>query len=370
MNDEPRQSLSPEEWGERYRPVQPGFEYFAEKLADLLTELIVREGIDVNPIEQRGKEVDSFVQKLVDKGQQYEDPLHEMTDLAGVRVITFYVEDVKRVGEIIQSEFDVDYERSSIGGVEDPDRFGYVSDHYIVRLDSNRAGLAEWQDFAGVGAEIQVRTVLQHAWAAISHKLQYKSAEAVPKELQRQLSRVSALLELADKEFANLAEANEEVVDRYARQISQGNLMLEVNVASLRTYLDLSRRHVEYAHLAVDVNWDPLKAPPEVAAEVGEGELYHLMIPVALGELTSIAQLDDLLPSPPPEEIGGALGAIAMESRERGFPPSARPADVFTIALFYALRDELDAESALDHTLFVPELKEAIIYVMEHWPSG
>jgi hypothetical protein len=51
---------------------------------------------------------------------------------------------------------------------------------------------------------VQVRTVLQHAWASISHALQYKQEDDIPRALRRRLARISALLEVADEEFAEL----------------------------------------------------------------------------------------------------------------------------------------------------------------------
>jgi trimethylamine:corrinoid methyltransferase-like protein len=54
-------------------------------------------------------------------------------------------------------------------------------------------------------AEVHVRTVLQHAWAAISHSLQYKKEDDVPAALRRRLNRLAALLELADQEFTTLS---------------------------------------------------------------------------------------------------------------------------------------------------------------------
>jgi hypothetical protein len=89
-------------------------------------------------------------------------------------------------------------------------------------------------------AEIQIRTVLQHAWAAISHKLQYKREDDVPAPLRRKLFRLSALFELADDEFISLREASSSVQRDISSRIDAGNLEIPLDGQSLRLYLDTS----------------------------------------------------------------------------------------------------------------------------------
>ena len=87
---------------------------------------------------------------------------------------------------MIEREFDIDWAYSSRRGEDDPpDRFGYRSDHYIVRTPAD-------ERFAGLSAEIQVRTVMQHAWAAVDHRIRYK-ADDLPRDLSRRLFRLNAL---------------------------------------------------------------------------------------------------------------------------------------------------------------------------------
>ena len=71
------------------------------------------------------------------------------------------------------------------------------------------AHFTEWKKFSGIKFEIQIRTVLQHAWSAISHKLEYKTVNDVPKKMRRQLFRISALLEIGDQEFSSLRQISE-----------------------------------------------------------------------------------------------------------------------------------------------------------------
>lgn len=88
----------------------------------------------------------------------------------------------------------------------DPDRFGYLSLHFIARLSDGRVELVEYRRFKGLRFEIQIRSILQHAWAEIEHDLGYKSASGVPAEVRRRFARVSGLLELADSEFCAIRD--------------------------------------------------------------------------------------------------------------------------------------------------------------------
>ena len=179
-----------------------------------------------------------------------------MPDVVGLRIVTFFVADAETIQNIIEENFEIDSDRSSVGGPEgDPDRFGYMSDHYQVCLRSERTSLPEWRAYEEIWVEIQVRTVLQHAWAVISHKLQYKAEREVPRKLRRQLSRMSALLEVADKEFSELNEATTQLDAGYLAAMKQGNFDVELNADSLAVFLNQTKRHLSYQREAEDLGY-------------------------------------------------------------------------------------------------------------------
>lgn len=84
--------------------------------------------------------------------------------------------------------------------------------------------------------ELQVRTGLQHAWAAIEHKLQYKNQVDVPEPLQRKLFQISALLELADDEFAYLRTKLGKLRETYESDLKAGDIPIPINVDSIDIY--------------------------------------------------------------------------------------------------------------------------------------
>ena len=151
--------ISPEEWGNRYRNIRGTCEAMTGRLRTLIVDLLAEANIEVIQIEARTKAVDSFTEKISRKRAKYENPLREITDLVGIRIITYYLEDVAAVGEILKKEFQIDATNSvdKAAGL-DPDRFGYTSVHYVVALSPDRRKLGEWRPYASYRAEIQVRT--------------------------------------------------------------------------------------------------------------------------------------------------------------------------------------------------------------------
>jgi putative GTP pyrophosphokinase len=185
---------------------RPRYEDFARQCADRVRSALLNNDVEFFAVEHRAKSVASFREKLGRPGKSYFDPFYEMPDLAGVRVILNYLPDVDRVVELCGRLFAINEENS----VRASDRlgteeFGYQSTHIVGWISEQRRLLDEWQPYEDMQVEIQVRTVLQHAWASVSHALQYKREADVPRKLRRRLARVAASLETADTEFSELA---------------------------------------------------------------------------------------------------------------------------------------------------------------------
>ncbi len=251
----PKKTTTPQEWGNIYKGRYATYQEFTNKLENLISEFLKVHKVDAQ-IESRTKSIESFVEKIQREGKGYHNPLEEITDLVGIRIIAYYKEDVDKIGEIIKTEFDIDWENSiDKAWTLDPDRFGYLSVHYVISLPLHRKEQTEWKAFANIKAEIQVRTVLQHAWAAISHKLIYKTAKEVPKDLRRQLFRLSALLELADEEFSNLRKLTKELKERYSQELKKGKLDIELDLSSLDVYLESTKQDLKWMKIAEEVGY-------------------------------------------------------------------------------------------------------------------
>ncbi|SPL90391.1 unnamed protein product [[Actinomadura] parvosata subsp. kistnae] len=213
-------------------------------MATLIKDLLVRAGIEVALLESRTKSVASLEEKLARKGKAYGNPLEDIDDLTGIRIVTYYLEDVDEVESMLKRSFDLLPERCSRWTGEHLDRFGYRSNHYVLRIGEHRGSLDEWSEFRDMLAEVQVRTALQHAWSAISHKLAYKREDSVPRPLRRRLAMLSALFELADEQFSGLRADTDRLQGTYQRQVRDRRLDISIDPLSIAAFLsdvDVSR---------------------------------------------------------------------------------------------------------------------------------
>jgi ppGpp synthetase/RelA/SpoT-type nucleotidyltranferase len=202
-----------EEYGKR----RPLYQDFAEVIRFILQEELHAKSIRVHSIEVRAKSIESFRRKISQVGETGpgepapKDPLAEITDLAGVRVITFFPRTLVEVDRILHEQFEVIEIDDKSEMLKEGDKFGYHSVHYLAKLLPNRTELAEYGRFTDLVAEIQVRTILQHAWAEIEHDIQYKSVEAMPAAVRRRFVMLAGLLELADREFQAIHDEDQKL---------------------------------------------------------------------------------------------------------------------------------------------------------------
>jgi putative GTP pyrophosphokinase len=334
---------TPQEWARDFAGVRRHHEDLTDALERLIRQVLAQAAIDVSQLEARTKAVDSFSEKIVRKAEKYREPLSEVTDLVGLRVILYYPDDVRAVGALIENEFDVDWGRSFRQDPDaEPDRFGYRSDHYVVRLTQQRCALPEWKRFDGYCAEIQVRTVMQHAWAAVDHKIRYK-APGLPAGLQRRLYRLSALLELADGQFASLQQASDAAVGSYEASVKAGDLGMSLDALSLRAYLDQTGVGEAWAARAVRAGFAMPGADMQDVRGDGIEELLRNLQAAGLGHL---GQFEELLGSA--ESWGDvALASVATKTRDAARSEGrasgavyAVPEHVLLILVQLAWRDE------------------------------
>ncbi len=152
----------------QYDQQRKKYERFAREVEHQLRCILEEEGIVCNAITSRVKERDSLTQKIDVKSDKY---------------------------------------KSSV--------------HYVVSMNEDRLKLPENRGYAGIKCEIQIRTVLQHAWAEIEHDLGYKSEIDIPKDIRRSFSRLAGLLEVADKEFQEIRDFLETYREKVEAEISE-----------------------------------------------------------------------------------------------------------------------------------------------------
>jgi putative GTP pyrophosphokinase len=198
---------------EKYKENIDRYRRVSKKTESLMEKLIEEKNIKFHLSESRAKDPESLEKKLKRPDKSYGFSIEDIPDLAGVRVVVHDKDDLKKVKSLIEKNFKIKRHKDSHNTESyDPNKFGYLSDHYVVLLDSPRVDLEEWEEAKGIQIEIQVLTVLQHAWATVS-RVQYKREGEVPKSLRRQLNRLAGLFELADEEFVEIKEATKEAIE-------------------------------------------------------------------------------------------------------------------------------------------------------------
>jgi ppGpp synthetase/RelA/SpoT-type nucleotidyltranferase len=180
-----------------YAELYPQLEAVTAHYVGVVTTLLDDAGINYLSVTGRTKSVASFAAKAHRDRRNGEAPLASITDQVGVRVITYLLSDVAAVAELLTDQLTVLDDRDLGRETADAGRFGYASRHLLVTGDPVD-GLLEQP------ASVQVRTVLQHAWAEFEHDIRYKGT--IPEEhapdLDRRFTLAAGLLELADREFS------------------------------------------------------------------------------------------------------------------------------------------------------------------------
>ena len=214
-----------------YHKELPQLEQLSEQAANLLQEALCEQNIQLNTFERRVKTEESLAGKLEKKGYKYRT-LHDVTDVVGIRVVTYYTDDVDKVAAIAKQIFDIDWKNSVDKRKHQLNSFGYLSLHYICYLKEG--------PLRTIPFEIQMRTALQHVWSAIEHDIGYKGAVKLPPEFVRQFSRLAGMLEMADDEFSRLRTTMTDYRRQVQALVKSGHFS-EVSLSSdsFQQFLDL-----------------------------------------------------------------------------------------------------------------------------------
>lgn len=215
---------------------------YAHSLEKVLRDCLNAKDVISHSITSRAKDPDSFERKaaqLTPEGTaKYTNPIGQITDKAAARIITYFLSTVEEVEEVINQQFEVLQQEHKVS--DDPTRFGYQSTHYLVKYLNTRTMLPEYASYRDLIAEIQVRTILQHAWAEIEHDIQYKSSSVLPRMIRRRFGALAGLIEIADREFQAIDDENRAIQIEARHQIDVGGDLedVEITADSIRAFLD------------------------------------------------------------------------------------------------------------------------------------
>ena len=222
------------QWYSRNRAL---YEKLAHAVGSVIQTVLDSRNINYHSVTTRAKTIERYRSKALKK--EYKDPHSEIMDMAGVRVITYLDSEAAKVSEAIKESFQIIPEHSIDKSRElGTDRVGYRSIHFIATLGEKRCSLPENRMFSGLRFEIQIRSLLQHAWAEFEHDRNYKFKGVLPDRVKRRFAITAGALELIDREFDSIANIIDAVQEQVQEKVKTGDLSTQIDSTSLTTYLN------------------------------------------------------------------------------------------------------------------------------------
>ncbi len=221
----------------QYSKMQIFYEEFTEQILNILKAIIKQEYPDMKiaSYSKRVKEAESLRKKL--RKDKYNEN-SEITDLAGVRIITYSKKDIPLIAGIIERSFNVDIQNSVDKTlVLGNDKVGYRGDHYVISFCEDRVQMPENKKFEGLKCEIQITSLIAHTWSEITHEKGYKFEGELPKDLERRKNLLAGMLELADLEMDAYVDSFDKYVSKIEQEIEKGCLKYQINSMSLKRFM-------------------------------------------------------------------------------------------------------------------------------------
>lgn len=240
--------------------------------ADFLRTVLARACKRLMPyviVESRPKTIASFAEKIVRKQWKFENiPGYDITDRCGARVITQTAEEKALACAYVEKHFLIDRDNSLDQKTQHGEReFGYLAVHYVVQIPGSAKEM-EGQPVPatvqtgpdGFKAEVQVKTLLEHAWANPLHDRLYKVQITPPRQIKREAASLAATLEHSDERLGSVADDVDAFLGHYAAYMAPDKLNDEIKI-------------VDAAIKALEGKGD---VQQEVAQRLRLGRLYRL----------------------------------------------------------------------------------------------
>jgi putative GTP pyrophosphokinase len=197
-----------EAYRQRYEAV---LKPLASALENYLREIFQAEP-RIDRIAARPKSIDRFVAKasaVIGGRPRYSEPLRQIQDQIGARIITFYRSDVERVHAVVMRYFKAIELQDMVP--ESEWEFGYFGRHFILLIPSDVISASLDKTMVPQFFELQIKTLFQHAWSEANHDLGYKPGlQPLTSDAKRRLAFTSAQAWGADRIFDELFKEREE----------------------------------------------------------------------------------------------------------------------------------------------------------------
>lgn len=208
-----RKTVDHETFRQRYEAERPLYDrwgaFVTSYVVDALSDKVgsreaAAQFFKVTP-HHRTKAVDSIIEKAYYRGKNYADPYAQITDKVGTRFVVLLLEDVGSVRQIVEqcpkwsASLDRDFETERL---DHPTLFEYQSVHIVVRPIHGTEGNEYPPEMA---CEVQIRTLMQHAFSELTHDTLYKSELIASPKVRREVAKSMALIETTDNLFSGVS---------------------------------------------------------------------------------------------------------------------------------------------------------------------
>lgn len=193
---------------------------------------------EYSPIEQvngRVKTISSILEKAQKKNIPLSDIEDKMEDMAGIRIICQFVEDIEKVVEIIKMRTDMEI-KSEKDYLTNMKPSGYRSYHMIIYYK-----VETLKGTKQVQAEIQIRTLAMNFWATIEHSLQYKYKENMPEQIRARLTKAADAIISLDQEMSTVRD---EIMDAQNSFKIKANMVADILTNIQNLYKVANKREV------------------------------------------------------------------------------------------------------------------------------
>jgi hypothetical protein len=358
---------TPEEWGDAYGELESTYAAFAERVEELMRNLLQDE--DLGYVESiwstlKSESLVNAIYVLGREGKPVEDAFASFGDLGAVTIVTRTTAESEAICALVEREFEVDVESSlsfgdaqsnnkEMAGVGFPGRVFYDYPRIVVTLTDERRQLPEWSRFEGLRAEIRVQTLLQRAWQEVDEKvLPYVWDSSYPDAVQDLIVRAATTLAEADDELARIGETTDEIEAAYEHSLDldgPDGLDTRIDLSALYVYIQSSATIARLVAAAEEAGMHHDPDPPYVSET-------HLWLVRRCG-LSAVRELDRFCQESEPRAYDVYRRLVELVRAEDESVPWASPGSILEWLLLVLTRADADVVAL---TRYRPPIENAL----------
>lgn len=218
---------------DEYNSIIDEYKDFLKEVKNIIEKTLNKNNIPIAfNVSFRIKSLDSIHEKVASERISLKESITELNDLIGIRIVLLFPEYKNKVVELLSKDFKLLNDPSK--SEQSPDKFGYSSVHLILGVKEDWILTPNWENHAEKKVEVQIRTLSEHIWAETSHALFYKKEENIPNIINRDLYKLSAILEVVDDKLQDLKIKIEKHFDYIKTAPFEEILKMDLNSETFR----------------------------------------------------------------------------------------------------------------------------------------